>query len=146
MRRCRGVVERPIMARSHRESHHNDAITDQNSLQQTSATKSALSRPSRASVAPSARQAQARQPWSIRLASKHPTELWFAGSDYSPNIASKKGASLRWMASPFPTKHGAGVRSWPDLGQCVLSARVPPPNMAATAKRTNGRCRVLVPL
>jgi hypothetical protein len=29
------------MARSHRESHHSDGITDQKSLQQTSATKSA---------------------------------------------------------------------------------------------------------
>jgi hypothetical protein len=32
------------MARSHRESHHNHGITDQKSLQQTSATKSASKR------------------------------------------------------------------------------------------------------
>jgi hypothetical protein len=31
------------MARSRRESHHNDGITDQKSLQRTSATKSAQS-------------------------------------------------------------------------------------------------------
>jgi hypothetical protein len=35
-------LSRPIMARSHRESHHSDGITNQKSLQQTSATKSAL--------------------------------------------------------------------------------------------------------
>jgi hypothetical protein len=34
---------RPIMARSRRESHHSDGITDQKNLQQTSATKSAIS-------------------------------------------------------------------------------------------------------
>jgi hypothetical protein len=37
-------LRRPIMARSRRESHHNDGITDQKSLQRTSATKSAKSR------------------------------------------------------------------------------------------------------
>jgi hypothetical protein len=31
------------MARSRRESHHSDGITDQKNLQQTSATKSAIS-------------------------------------------------------------------------------------------------------
>ena len=34
---------RPIMARSRRESHHSDGITDPNNLQQISATKSAQS-------------------------------------------------------------------------------------------------------
>jgi hypothetical protein len=33
------------MARSRRESHHSDGITDQKNLQQTSATKSATSGP-----------------------------------------------------------------------------------------------------
>jgi hypothetical protein len=37
-------LSRPIMARSRRESHHSDGITDQKNLQQTSATKSANSR------------------------------------------------------------------------------------------------------
>jgi hypothetical protein len=36
-------LSRPIMARSRRESHHSDGITDQKNLQQTSATKSAIS-------------------------------------------------------------------------------------------------------
>ena len=34
---------RPIMVRSHRESHHSNGITDPNNLQQISATKSAQS-------------------------------------------------------------------------------------------------------
>jgi hypothetical protein len=37
-------LSRPIMVRSRRESHHSDGITDQKSLQPTSATKSAMSR------------------------------------------------------------------------------------------------------
>ena len=36
-------VRRPIVVRSRRESHHSDGITDQKSLQPTSATKSARS-------------------------------------------------------------------------------------------------------
>jgi hypothetical protein len=34
-------LSRPIMVRSHCESHHSNGITDQKCLQQTSATKSA---------------------------------------------------------------------------------------------------------
>jgi hypothetical protein len=37
-------LSRPIMARSRRESHHSDGITNQKSPQLTSATKSANSR------------------------------------------------------------------------------------------------------
>jgi hypothetical protein len=36
-------LSRPIMVRSHCESHHSNGITDQKCLQQTSATKSAKS-------------------------------------------------------------------------------------------------------
>jgi short chain dehydrogenase len=36
-------IDRPIMVRSRRESHHSDGITDQKSLQRTSATKSTQS-------------------------------------------------------------------------------------------------------
>jgi hypothetical protein len=37
-------LSRPIITRSRRESHHSDGITDQKSLQRTSATKSARRR------------------------------------------------------------------------------------------------------
>jgi hypothetical protein len=37
-------LSRPIMLSSRRESHHSDGITNQKSLQRTSATKSAKSR------------------------------------------------------------------------------------------------------
>jgi hypothetical protein len=46
-------LSRPIMLCSRRESHHSDGITDQKSLQPTSATKSAQSgHPKRAHECP----------------------------------------------------------------------------------------------